>query len=308
MDDKLKDKINGSTIAVIPCYNEEATIGSIVLKVKNYVNKVVVIDDGSIDCTAKIAKAAGAHVILLNKNYGKSHAIKQGFKYALEKNYDYVITLDGDGQHNADEIPVLLKDLMNNGHDITLGFRSGKDTEMPSWRKIGKRILDYATSFGNGGFVTDSQCGFRAFNKKAVTGLIYKINGNAFCVESEQLIRAHEMGLNINQVDISCKYKNLKKTSTKNSVSHGFSVLKYIIRLIAEKHPLLLISVPGFILLLLGLFFGFNTLQYYNQEQIFLVPYALIGGIFLIIGVFTMLTGLMLTALPNIIRQVNTEL
>jgi glycosyltransferase involved in cell wall biosynthesis len=252
----LRNSTENKTLALIPCYNEEATIGSMVIKVKRYVDKVLVIDDGSIDDTAKIARAAGAQVISHKNNCGKSGAIKTGFQYARERNFDYVITIDGDGQHNADEIPLVLGDLMNNGHDITLGYRAGDNTEMPGWRKVGKRVLDYATSFGNGGHVTDSQCGFRAFNKKAVNGLVSRLNGDAFSVESEQLIRAHELGLDVTQVDVSCKYKNLENTSTKDPASHGFSVLKYVIGLVAERRPLLFISVPGFILVLLGVFFG----------------------------------------------------
>ena len=303
----LKNNGNKKTLALIPCYNEEATIGSIVIKVKRHVDKVLVIDDGSQDDTAKIAKAAGADVITHKQNYGKSVAIKTGFKYAQEKNFDFVITIDGDGQHNADEIPAVLGDLMNNGHDITLGYRSGNTTEMPGWRKIGKRVLDYATSFGNGGYVTDSQCGFRAFNKKAVDGLVTNLNGDAFSVESEQLIRAHELGLGITEVDVSCKYKNLEKTSTKDPTSHGFSVLKYVIGLVAVRRPLLFISVPGFILVLLGLFFAIKTLQYYNMTNVFLVPYAILVSILLIIGALAMFMGLVLNVLPGIIRRAKNE-
>ncbi|UCD13705.1 MAG: glycosyltransferase family 2 protein, partial [Thermoplasmatales archaeon] len=185
------------TLAVIPCYNEETTIGSIVLKAKSYVNEVLVVDDGSSDDTAKIAKDAGAVVIAHKKNKGKSSGIKTGFKYALTKAFDYVVTIDGDGQHNPDDIPIVLGNLQNNGHDISIGIRFGASTEMPGWRKIGKRILDYATSFGNGGHVTDSQCGFRAFNKKAVKSLAPRLNGGEFNVESEQLIKANDLGLKV---------------------------------------------------------------------------------------------------------------
>jgi len=304
---RLKNNADKKTLALIPCYNEEATIGSIVIKVKRHVNKVLVIDDGSQDETAKIAKAAGAVVITHKQNHGKSVAIKTGFKYAQEKDYDFVVTIDGDGQHSTNEIPVVLGDLMNNGHDITLGYRSGNTTEMPGWRKVGKRVLDYATSFGNGGYVTDSQCGFRAFNKKAVNGLVTNLNGDAFSVESEQLIRAHELGLEITEVDVSCKYKNLEKTSTKDPTSHGFSVLKYVIGLVAVRRPLLFISVPGFILVLLGLFFAIKTLQYYNMTNVFLVSYAILVSILLIIGALAMFMGLVLNVLPGIIRRAKNE-
>ena len=209
----MKNTTNIQILALIPCYNEEATIGSIVLKAKHHVDKVLVIDDGSTDDTAKIAKDAGAIVISHRRNCGKSVAIKTGFKYALKENFDYVVTIDGDGQHNPAEISVVLEHLMNNGHDISLGFRSGSTTEMPSWRKLGKKVLDYATSFGNGGYVTDSQCGFRAFNKKAIKAITPNLNGDAFSVESEQLIKAHELGLGVTHTDVSCRYKNLENGS-----------------------------------------------------------------------------------------------
>jgi len=299
---KMKKAINQRTLAVIPCYNEEATIGSIILKARQYVNEILVVDDGSIDDTARIAKNGGAIVISNKSNKGKSSSIKTGFKYALVNGFDYVITLDGDGQHNPDEIPVVLGNLLNNGYDISIGLRAGKNTEMPKWRRVGKRVLDYATSFGNGGYVTDSQCGFRAFNKKAVNSLIDKLNGSAFSIESEELIKAHELGLGVAHTNITCKYKNLD-TSTKDSASHGISVLSYVIWLIAEKRPLLFIGVPGFFMVLIGLFFGIETLQHYNETHVFPLSYAILVCIFLIIGVLAMFIGLMLNVLPNIIRR-----
>ena len=291
------------TLAIIPCYNEEATIGSIILKTKRYVDEVLVIDDGSIDETAKIAKDAGATVISHKTNRGKGDAVLTGFRYALNHDFDYVVTIDGDGQHNPAEIPRLIRNITNNGHDISLGFRVGHDTEMPKWRKVGKRVLDYATSFGSGGFVTDSQCGFRAFTKRAVNELTPTLKGNAFSVESEQLIRAHKLGLGMVNTNVTCKYNDLEKTSTKNPASHGFTVLRHIILFVAEKRPLLFISLPGFVFVILGVFFGILTMQYYNQTQVFLVSYAIMVSIFLIIGALAMFIGLMLTVIPHMIRQ-----
>jgi len=195
-----------------------------------------------------------------------------------------MVTIDGDGQHNSSEIPSVLGNIMNNGYDISIGYRAGNKTEMPKWRRVGKRILDHTTGFGNGGFVTDSQCGFRAFNKKAVKGLTSRLNGGAFNVESEQLIKAHELGLNVVNTRVSCKYENLD-TSTKNPASHGFSVLKYVLWLIAEKRPLLFIGIPGFVLVIL----------------------AILVSIFLIVGVIGMFMGLVLNVLPNIIKRFKIE-
>ena len=300
---KIKKTIDIQTLAIIPCYNEETTVGSIILKTKRYVDKVLVIDDGSIDETAKIAKDAGATVISHKKNRGKGDAVLTGFRYSLKHDFDYVVTIDGDGQHNPAEIPRLIKNITNNGHDISLGFRVGHDTEMPKWRKVGKRVLDYATSFGSGGFVTDSQCGFRAFNRKAIEDLTPRLKGNAFSVESEQLIKAHDLGLGLVNTKVTCKYNDLENTSTKNPTSHGFSVLSYVIWLVAEKRPLLFIGVPGFVSVIIGLFFGIITLQYYNQTHVFLISYAILVSIFLIIGALAMFIGLTLSVLPRIIRQ-----
>ena len=204
---KMKKNDNGRSLALIPCYNEEATIGSVVLKAKRYVDKVSVINDGSNDDTARIAKDAGATVVFHKKNKGKTEGIRTGFKYALTHRFKYVVTIDGDGQHNPDEIPVVLGDLQDNGHDVVIGTRYGESTEMPLWRKFGKRILDYFTSFGNGGHVTDSQCGFRAFNKKAMRGITPRLNGEEYSVESEQLIKAHDLGLNVGKTHICVNIK-----------------------------------------------------------------------------------------------------
>lgn len=301
-EEKLKKEIDRNTLVIIPCYNEETTIGSVILKTKRYVDNILVVDDGSTDETAKVAGDGGAIVISHKMNYGKSRAIKTGFKYALAKDFDYVISLDGDGQHNPNEIPSILGSIFNNGYDIAIGVRSGNGTEMPIWRKFGKRILDYATSFGSGGHVTDSQCGFRAFNKKAIKALTPRLNGEQFTVESEALIMANELGLEVTHTNVTCKYKNLD-TSTKDPTSHGFSVLSHIIWLVAERRPLLFIGVPGFVMVILGLFFGILTLQHYNQTRIFLLPYAILVSIFLIIGVLAMFIGLMLNVLPRIIKQ-----
>jgi glycosyltransferase involved in cell wall biosynthesis len=300
------NKSNPSTLAVIPCYNEEATIGSIVIRVKRHVKTVLVVDDGSIDETAKIAKEAGAVVLSHKKNMGKSAGIKTGFKYALIHGFDYVVTIDGDGQHNPDEIPAVLGNVMNNGHDISIGSRYGNTTEMPVWRRVGKRVLDYTTSFGNGGNVVDSQSGFRAFNKRAIQGITPRLNGEAFSIESEQLIKAHEIGLKTVNTHISCRYKNLD-TSTKNASSHGFSVLRYVFWLVAEKRPLLFIGVPGFIMVLLGLILGIYTLQYYNQTSVFPIHYAILVSIFLIIGALGLFMGIMLCVIPNIIKRARED-
>ncbi len=290
------------SIAIIPCYNEETNIGSLIVRAKHFVDEVLIIDDGSNDNTASIARELGATVITHKTNKGKAAGIKTGFRYALNHNYDYVITLDGDAQHDPSEIPLLLNNLKNNGHDITLGVRFGDNTEMPLWRKFGKRVLDYTTSFGNGGLLTDSQCGFRAFNKKAVESILPRLKGRSFSVESEQLIRAHETGLKIDSERVSCKYKNLD-TSTKTPASHGLYVLSYLIWLIAVSRPLLFLCLPGFVCTIIGLLLGDYTFQIYSQTNILNIFFVSLSNIMIIFGIIICLAGVLFYLLPRIIKQ-----
>jgi len=292
-----KEKI----LAAIPCYNEEATVGSVVLKARQHVNEVLVIDDGSADDTAKIAEDAGATVVRHEHNRGKAAGIKEAFRYAIKHDYDIVVTIDGDGQHDADEIPQILIPLVSDEADLAIGFRHGQRTEMPFWRKMGKRTLDYATGVG-AKKITDSQCGFRAFNKKAVEKMATRLRGNGFSVESEQLVLAKENGLRIAEVNVSCRYRNLN-SSKKNPFTHGPSVLAYVIWLVAERRPLLFIGVPGMGLIIVGIFFGIHTIRHYNQHNDFLMSYALGASLFLIVGSLAVLMSLLLNILPHIIQR-----
>ena len=257
--DRKKSHLTPRSLVIIPCYNEEATVGSIVLQTKRYVDTVVVVDDGSNDNTAEIAKEAGAIVLSHLKNKGKGAALKTGFQFALENDFDYVVTIDGDGQHNPLEIPAVLGNVMNNSNDMSIGYRFGNKTEMPIWRRVGKRVLDYTTSLGAGGFVTDSQCGFRAFNKRAIALITPKLRGNAFSVESEQLIKAYESGLKVVNTNVTCKYNGLE-TSTKNPAAHGLSVLAYVIWVIAKQRLLVFIGIFCFIFLIIGLVSGIYSI------------------------------------------------
>jgi len=105
---------------------------------------------------------------------------------------------------------------------------------------------------------------------------------------------------------VTCKYKELE-TSTINPASHGLSVLSYAIWLVAQKRPLLFISLPGFIFVIFGLALGIYTLQYYNQNHVFLIPYAILVAIILIIGAVALFMGLILNVIPNVIKQTQKE-
>ena len=110
-------------IAAIPCLNEEQFIGDVVTRARKYVDKVIVIDDGSTDNTSEVAKAAGAHVIRHKARQGAGAATRAAFEAAKKCDADVLITLDGDGQHNPDEIPRVLAPILHNKADLVIGSR-----------------------------------------------------------------------------------------------------------------------------------------------------------------------------------------
>ncbi len=286
------------TLAAIPCHNEGLAIGSIVLKARRHVDEVLVIDDGSIDDTVEVAKEAGTVLVSHGMKLGKGAGVKTSLRYAIEHGADALVLLDGDGQHDPDEIPELLKPILNNAADLVIGYRSL--TQMPPLRRLGRVVLDSVTGAGNR--VTDSQSGFRVLNRKAVEQLAKTLREDDFAVESEMLCAAHDMHLRVREVEIHCKYGDFD-TSTQNPVSHGFGVLNSIIWLIAEKRPLLYIGVPGFIMCLFGVFFGLRLLQEYNQTRFFSIAYAMLVSIFLILGALGVFMGLMLNVISRLRKE-----
>jgi glycosyltransferase involved in cell wall biosynthesis len=221
-------------LVAIPCYNESLSIGSVVSKARRYVDEVLVIDDGSTDDTVEVAEATGATVVSHGEKKGKGRAVKNALRYAVEHSFDALVLLDGDGQHDPNEIPQLLVPIIKDTADIVIGFRSFG--QMPAYRRVGRKVLDHAT----GGPVRDSQCGFRALNRKAIELLAGTLVKDDFAVESEMTRIANDHDLRFADVEINCKYGDFK-TSTKNPVSHGVGVLNSVIGLTAEKRPLLYI-------------------------------------------------------------------
>ncbi len=135
-------------LVAVPCLNEEVSIGSIVLRSLQYANEVLVIDDGSSDKTAVIAKLAGAEVIKHEKNMGKGAGIKDAFDYAKDVNADILILIDGDGQHNPDEIPQLIKPIIDGGVDIVNGsrFLIKNGFHIPAYSRVGQEVLTMVTN------------------------------------------------------------------------------------------------------------------------------------------------------------------
>jgi glycosyltransferase involved in cell wall biosynthesis len=246
-----------SILVVIPCYNEEVSIGSVVLRSYNYADHVVVIDDGSHDKTADIARLAGAEVIRHEVNQGKGAGIRHAFEYAVKAGADILVLIDGDGQHNPDEIPRLVEPILKREAVMVNGSRFlVKDSHhVPVYRRVGQDVLTMVTNAGSGQKITDSQNGFRAFARTTFDCFSFGENGMA--IESEMLMDAATANLRIKEVQIDVRYD--VAGSTYNPVVHGFRVLSSVAMSIVRRRQALALGVPGLLLLVCGIL-AFNLL------------------------------------------------
>jgi len=303
MDERSKPEENRRKpyiIACIPAYNEEKTIAKVILKARKYVDKVIVCDDGSTDMTAEIAEALGTEVIRHERNMGKGAAIRSLFKKAREEIADVTITIDGDAQHDPDEIPLLLKVMKETGADIVIGSRFlTKETvrKVPKYRYIGNRILNIITSVGE---ITDTQSGFRAYSRKAIE--LIQPAEMGFAVDSEILYRAAKLDLKIVEVPVSVEYR-VPRPSKRGPILHALDVALSMIKQVSMRHPLIFYGIPGVISLFIALASGLMVIHLFNMTRYFSIPLALITVGFGVAGAILCSTAIILWILISLIRE-----
>lgn len=291
----------------IPAFDEEKTIARVVVRAQDHADKVVVCDDGSSDLTAEIAERLGADVIKHEGNMGYGAAIQSLFKRALELDADVLVTLDADGQHDANEVPNVVKPIVEGKADVVVGsrFTDKRLTNAMSWhRRAGIKFL---TKLANGNSrrnnVSDGQSGFRAYSRKALENLLIFEDGMG--VSAEILLNARKQGLKVEEVASSCSYDNAVKTSTHNPVRQGFSVAASIVKLVVEDKPLTLLGLPGMACLVAGAFFGVWMLQIYGEKKVIETNVALASIGFIMVGFFCLSTAITLYAISRLAEKTN---
>lgn len=189
---------------LIPAFNEAAAIGRLVRKIKDLGFPAVVVDDGSSDNTGEAAAASGATVITHTKNEGKGTSLREGFDYLLKTDYEGVITMDGDGQHDPSSISDFIKFALSSDAGIIVGNRMAHTQNMPLDRRLTNKFLSWLTSIIAGQSIPDTQCGFRLIKLKALREL--ELISDKYEIESEILIKASELGYKIDSVPIKTIY------------------------------------------------------------------------------------------------------
>jgi glycosyltransferase involved in cell wall biosynthesis len=190
---------------LIPSYNEARALGGVIKELRDKKIPVFVVDDGSTDGTAAIAESNGAVVLRHDKNMGKGASLRDGFAYMLKNDFDSVLVMDGDGQHNTGDIGLFFRKMEESGADIVIGNRMTDTASMPFVRKITNKIMSYLLSKMCGQDIPDTQCGFKLINKNVLEHI--SLESSNFDIESEILLKAARKGFKIESVPVKTIYE-----------------------------------------------------------------------------------------------------
>ena len=285
----------------IPAFNEEKNIEKIIKDCKKFADNVIVCDDGSTDRTADLSKKQGAIVLQHEKNQGYGSAISTLFDYCRKENADVMITIDGDGQHDPNQVPLLLDAIKKHNVDVAIGSRFLNDQDTPGYRKAGIKIITSATNYSTNLKVSDSQSGFRAYSSAAVKEIFPTETGMA--VSTEILLKVSNKGLSLAEVPITVSYQG--DTSTQNPVSHGTSVFATTMKYVSIRHPLLFYGLPGIVLFISGLVIGATFLDAYLFGQSIYYGSLLGSVVLILLGSILMVTSILLYSMANLFRDRN---
>ena len=289
----------------IPAFNEEKNIASIIVKLKKIADNVIVCNDGSTDATGAIAEELGAIVVNHEKNQGYGAGIRSIFLKSKEVESDVLVTLDSDGQHDVGDIEKLIEPIQNGKCDLVIGSRFLEENvkNVPNYRKIGINIITKVTNATLKNKLTDSQSGFRAYNKKIISEV--KPSELGMGVSTEILIKASNKEFIIGEVPITVSYEG--NTSTHNPVSHGTSVLFSTLKFTSIEHPLKFYGIPAAIFLIVGITFVVWSIQIFSEGGRLVTNITLIGATMTILGVILSIAAILLYSLVSVVRENNTK-
>ena len=290
-------------IVGIPAFNEEKNIATIITKLADITDTIIVCNDGSSDLTLDIAKKMGVFVINHEKNLGYGAAIRSIFLKAKEMNGDVLVTFDADGQHRIEDIENVIKPIIDQKADLVIGsrFLDESEKEIPQYRKVGIKVITKITNSSIKEQLTDSQSGFRAYSKKVIAELNPSELGMG--ISTEILIKASSKNFRITEVPIKILYTG--DTSTHNPVSHGSSVILSTIKYTSIEHPLKFYGIPSMILFIIGISFTYLSAEYYAEIGRLNTNLTIIAAGTVLIAVVLLITSILLYSLVSVVREKN---
>jgi glycosyltransferase involved in cell wall biosynthesis len=300
-------------LVAIPAYNEEEKIGEVILNIPRKIKgiskiHVLVIDDGSTDETTKIAAASGAEVIKNHYNMGYGVAFGRALQYAVEKNFDLMVSIDGDAQFNPEDIPLLIDPIIKNEADMVTASRFINKKYypvMPLSKFWGNKMMSILISKLIGKKFYDVSCGFRAYSQKTLLSL--NLHGK-FTFSQETFIDLSFKGIKIMEVPVKVKYfpSRVSKISS-NLFTYGINSLKIIIETYRDHRPFTFFSYIALFFFIVSIFFGFILLYTYISIGSFHpnVWSGFVGGTFLFISVTFFIVGISADIIKRI--RVNQE-
>ena len=284
----------------IPAFNEEKKLPKILTELKEVTNSIIVCDDGSTDMTAKTAENLGVVVIKHEKNMGYGAAINTIFQKSKEIKSDILVTFDADGQHRVEDIKKLIHPIQKNNADIVIGSRFlENNSDVPNYRKIGIKVITKVTNASINQKLTDSQSGFRAYNKKVLEEISPSDQGMG--ISTEILIKADDKNYKIVEVPITILYDG--ETSTSNPVSHGTSVLISTIKFTSIQHPLKFYGIPSLVFIAIGIIFLYFSVEYYADIGRLNPNTTLISAGALLLGSILFISAILLYSLITVVRE-----
>jgi len=226
--DAMEDADSPRICALIPAYNAADTLAPVIQNVKKYVETVIVVDDGSVDDTLRVAQGHGARTLRHPVNKGKGEALKLGFAQAAKWGFEAVVTLDADGQHDAREIPRLIEAYRSGGSaTVVLGSRVGQMPKMRKVRQFSNRFGSALISLLAGHPIEDSQTGFRLIPVEAWEDV--DVRGSRFDAEAEFLVEACRRGFPLRQVRVASEVPDGTPTSHYKGIRDTLRIARHVI-------------------------------------------------------------------------------
>ena len=284
----------------MPALNEEEGIGEVIKSLPKKIEgieeiKILVVDDGSKDDTAKIARESGADVVSHNVNKGVGSAFQSAVTYALEKEIDILVSIDADRQFNSEQIPHIIKPILKNEADMVTGnrFGSGIPENMPKSKYWGNKQMSRLISLISGQKFRDVSCGFRAYNREALMRL--NLFGS-FTYTQETILDMVYKGLRVVEFPVDVKYfKGRKSRVAGNILKYAINTSSIILKTLRDYKPMVFFGGLGGIAITAGVICEiFLFIHFFSKGTYY--PFKTLGFVglgFLIFGLLFLMLGLL---------------